>query len=97
MNDLLNLLASKVREFREWNREEPDALRRLLESVDEDLGLDLPESPSDLDAAESLVNLAERSPLGLGGLKAYLRKFPPEKVPDLYEIVEAMRGNGSLD
>ena len=89
----LRLFLGNVGEkFQRRKKQDGESLRRLLEQTDEEGALHLPEDANGPTIAEALIYAAEKSPLGIGGLRDWLENMPPlrRQLITLHEVVEAI-------
>ena len=80
MDDLRNFLAEKAEEFLKRGEMSP---RDLLSIADEEGGLHIGRHPSPPTLAEAILYAAEKSPLGIGGLKNWLGQISKDEQEDL--------------
>ena len=90
--NLRSFLEEVGEKFQRRKKRDGGSLRRLLEQADEEGALYLPEDANGLTLAEALLFAAEKSPLGIGGLRDWLENMPAlrRQLITLHEIVEAI-------
>lgn len=95
MENLRLFLEEKASEFQRENPRRRASLRAVLELANEEDALHVPENASPLTIAEALIQMAEKSPLGVSGLKQWAANLSPERKSEvsLPEIAELLNPN----
>ena len=95
MENLRRFLEQKAGQFQRSKKWQKASLRSVLEAANEEDALHVPENSSPMTIAESLIHMAEKSPLGLSGLKEWATNLSPERRQEvsLYEIAELLNPN----
>ena len=95
MENLRRFLEEKAEEFQRTKRWQKTSLRSVLEAGNEEDALYVPENSNPKTIAEVLIQMSDKSPLGLSGLEEWAANLSPEyrKEVSLYEIAEMLNPN----
>jgi hypothetical protein len=95
IEDLRSFLEGKAKEFQRAKRWRKESLRSVLEAGNEEDALHVPEDSNPQTIAEALVYMAEKCPMGVSGLKEWVKNMDPtyRKEVSLYEIAELLNPN----
>ena len=95
IEDLRSFLEGKAKEFQRGKPWWKVSLRSVLELANEEDALYVPENSSPETIAEALIQMSEKCPMGVSGLKEWAANLSPEyrQEVSLYEIAEMLNPN----